>query len=200
MIRKAKLKKKLSKSKTKAKSKTKSTKKLPPRKDQWAWLAELKGIKYFDPDNKTQTRQFKKSDPWSLLWNPITNELLGIKNSLCKDVELKGKNILNLPAMKSFIAFQDHPSLEDYDFSKNFISTLKQPIKWEFLGKGKQIDYWSEKFNLNDFWLYYHKFGEYDQNMPIVQDHKVKIYYDPLNKLIKIAGGKLTVTERGIIN
>jgi hypothetical protein len=196
MIRKVKS-KKFSKSKVKAK--VKATK-LPPRKDQYSWLAELKQIKYFDPDQKTKTVKFKKSDPWSLLWNPITNELLGIKNSLCKDVELKGKNILNLPAMKSFIAFQDHPSLEDYDFSKNFISTLKQPIKWEFLGKGKQIDYWSEKFNLNDFWLYYHKFGEYDQNMPIVKDHKVKIYYDPLNKLIKIAGGKLTVTERGIIN
>lgn len=188
------------KPKKKVFSKVKKPRKLPPRKDQWALLAALKQIKYFDPDNATITINFKKADPWSLLWNPTTNELLGIKNSLFTDVELKGKGILNLPAMKSFIAFQDHPSLEDYDFSKNFISKLITPIKWEFLGKGKQIDYRSDKFNLNDYFLYYHKFGEYDQNMPIIKDHKVSIYYDRANKLIKIAGGKLTVTERGIIN
>ena len=162
MIRKAKIKKNLSKSKTKVKTK------LPARKDQYSWLAELKQIKYFDPDNVTKTRKFKKSDPWSLLWNPITNELLGIKNSLCKDVEIKGKSILNLPAMKAFIAFQDHPSLEDYDFSKNFISTLKQPIKWEFLGKGKQIDYWSEKFNLNDFLHNAHLTKKWKKNLKLL--------------------------------
>ncbi len=178
----------------------KSSNKLPTKKDQYAWLASLKQIKYFDDQNKIRTRTFKKSDPWSLIWNPLTKELVGIKNSSLKGIELQGKGILNLPAMKSFIAFQDHPSLEDYDFTKNFMSTLQKPIKWELLGKGKQIDYKSDKFNLNDFWLYYHKFGEYDQNMPIVRDHKVNIYYDRINKMIKISGGKLIVTERGIIN
>lgn len=176
----------------------KSSSKLPKKEDQFAWLAELQLIKYYDAiTNKVITHEFK-NPKWSLLWNPTTKELIGIKDSLLKPKTLK--NAKSLPAMKSFIAFQDFGSPLDYDFNKNWSCYLGVPLKWELLGKGKQVDYWSEKFNKLDFWSYYHKFGEYDRDMPIVKDHKVMIYYDWKNKLIKIAGGKLIVNERGIIN
>lgn len=101
--------------------------------------------------------------------------------------------------MKSYISFQDYYSPDKYDLSKNFGSFFELPIKWELLGKGKQVDYFSDKFE-GDWIYYYHKFGEYDQSQPIVKDHKVNIYYDRKNKLVKMVGGKLTVTNRGIIN
>lgn len=177
-------------------SKRKSKNRLPKKEDQFAWLAEFRQIKYYDAiTNEVVTHKFKN---WSLLWNPITKELIGIKNELLVPRELK--NGKKLPAMKSFIAFQDYENPIEYDFSKNWSSYLNVPLKWELLGKGKAVDYWSDKFNKLDFWTYYHKFGEYDQNMPIEKDHKVMIWYDRNNKLIKMAGGKLTVTERGIIN
>lgn len=178
---------------------SKSGLKLPKKEDQFAWLADFRQIKYYDLiTNQVITHNFKD---WSLLWNPITKELIGIKNSLITPKDLSGvKNKKSLPAMKTFIAFQDYENPISYDFSKNWSSRLKLPLKWELLGKGKAVDYWSDKFNKLDFWTYYHRFGEYDQNMPIEKDHKVMIWYDWGNQLIKMAGGKLTVTERGIIN
>lgn len=190
----------MKKSTLKLKSKTKKKLTLPKEKDQYAFLADLKLIKFYNYENKVKTIKFYDSDPWSLIWNPVTKQLLGIKNSLLKCVEIKSKKLFSLPAMKSYIAFQDHKDIKDYDFSKNFISSLTLPIKWNLLGKAKQIDYYSDKFNINDYWLYYHRFGEYDQSMPIVKDHKVQLYYDCANQIIKIEGGKLIVTERGIIN
>lgn len=186
-------------SKKKRSSKRKSKNDLPKKEDQFAWLADFRQVKYYDAvTNEVVTHKFKN---WSLLWNPITNELIGIKNSLITPKDLSGvKNKKSLPAMKAFIAFQDYENPISYDFSKNWSSRLILPLKWELLGKGKAVDYWSDKFNKLDFWTYYHKFGEYDQNMPIEKDHKVMVWYDKNNKLIKMAGGKLTVTERGIIN
>lgn len=180
-------------------SKRKPKNSLPKKEDQFAWLADFRQIKYYDLiTNQVITHNFKD---WSLLWNPITKELIGIKNSLITPKDLSGvKNKKSLPAMKAFIAFQDYENPISYDFSKNWSSRLKLPLKWELLGKGKAVDYWSDKFNKLDFWTYYHRFGEYDQNMPIEKDHKVMVWYDWGNQLIKMAGGKLTVTERGIIN
>lgn len=174
--------------------------KLPKLEDQYALLAQLKLIKYYDPvTNKVKTHKFGDKNPWSLLWNPITKELIGIKDSLLFKKTLKSKNLHSLPAMKSYISFQDYFSSDKYDFTKNFGSYLKLPLKWELLGKGKQVDYYSDKFE-GDWVYYYHRFGEYDQSQPIIKDHKVNIYYDWQNKLIKMSGGKLTVTKRGIIN
>lgn len=174
--------------------------KLPKLEDQYAWLAQLKLIKYYDSiTNKVITHKFGDEQSWSLLWNPIVKELIGIKNSLLYNKNIKGSDISSLPAMKSYISFQDYHSPDKYDFTKNYGSKLKLPIKWEHLGKGKQVDYYSDKFEGE--WIYYwHRFGEYDPNMPIERDHKVQIYYDRKNKLIKMAGGKLDVTHRGIIN
>lgn len=180
--------------------KIKSSKsKLPKLEDQYALLAQLKLIKYYDPVNgKVIIHKFHNRDPWSLLWNPVTKELIGIKDVLLFKKNIKG-NINNLPAMKSYIDFQDYFSSDKYDFSKNFGSYLKLPLKWDWLGKGKQVDYYSDKFE-GDWVYYWHRFGEYDQSQPIEKDHKVNIYYDWQNKLIKMVGGKLTVTKRGIIN
>jgi len=180
------------------KTSQKKKKKLPNEKDQFGFLADLKKIKYYDSkNNKVKTVKF---DDWSLLWNPLRKELVGICNKdLCK-IKLDYKDLKNLPAMKAHISFQDFPSYQDYDFSKNYISDMKHPIDFELIGKGKEIEYYSDKFNKGDWCLYYHEFGEYDQSKPIVKDHKVMVYYDPYNQLIKCSGGKLTVTERGIIN
>lgn len=173
--------------------------KLPPRKDQYAWLAELRLIKYYIPSTgKVNTQKFGKD--WSLLWNPTTKILLGVKNSILKKLDVDGDSLKSLPAMKAFIDFQDHSEHTDYDFSKNWKSVFHYPIKFELLGKGKQIDYYSDKFNKGQFHYYYHEFGEYDQSKPIVEDHKVMIYYDRKNNIILVKGGKLTVTKRGIIN
>lgn len=173
---------------------------LPKAEDQYALLAQLKLIKYYDPVNgKIVTHKFGDKDPWSLLWNPLIKELIGIKKSFLYHKSLKGKDIPSLPAMKSYVSFQDYHSPDKYDFTKNYGSNLYLPLNWEYLGKGKQVDYFSDKFE-GDWIYYWHKFGEYDQNMPIEKDHKVQIHYDRKNKLIKMSGGKLTVTQRGIIN
>ena len=103
--------------------------KLPKKEDQFAWLADFRQVKYYDAvTNQVITHKFKD---WSLLWNPITKELIGIKNSLITPKDLSGvKNKKSLPAMKAFIAFQDYENPISYDFSKNWSSPVENMEKW----------------------------------------------------------------------
>lgn len=181
----------------KKRTKKKSAKeKIPPKKYQYGWLAELRLISYYDPfTNKVKTKKFRKG--WSLVWNPTTKELVGIPNSKLKKLKKLPKKLLKSEAMRSHIRFQNK-NLNNYDFSLNYDSDIIIPFKWEKLGKGKQIDYYSDKFD--DGWFYYyHEFGEYAHDKPPIKNHRVNIYYNDANGFFRAKGGKLDVTERGII-
>jgi hypothetical protein len=171
-------------------------KKIPSPKNQYSLLAELRLISYYDENNKVKTIKFKKNQ-WSLLWNPSTKELKGVPNDSLVKLKFLPNSMFSSKAMKDHIAFQDYKSLDNYDFTCNFTGGEIKPAKWVKLGKGKQIDYFSDKFN--DGWCYYyHPFGDFGSEF-IIKDHKVNIYYSEVNNFYKAKGGQLTVTRRGII-
>jgi len=183
--------------KKKRSTKKKSASKIPSKKYQYGWLAELRLISYYDPfTNKVKTKKFRKSK-WSLIWNPTTKELVGISNSKLNKLKKLPKELRNSKAMKAHIKFLNR-NLDNYDFTKNYDSDVILPLKWIKLGKGKQIDYFSDKFD-DGWYYYYHEFGEYEHSLPPIKNHGVNIYYDQINELFRAKGGKLDVTERGII-
>lgn len=185
------------KKKRSTKKKSAKKKKLPSKKYQYGWLAELRLLSYYDPfTKKVKTKKFRKGK-WSLIWNPTTKELVGISNSRLNKLGKLPEEMLRSAAMKSHIKFQNK-DLNNYDFTLNYDSDIILPLKWNKLGKGKQIDYYSNKFD-DGFYYYYHEFGEYEHNKPPVKNHGVNIYYDQYNDLWRAKGGKLDVTERGII-
>lgn len=172
-------------------------KKLPPKKYRFGWLAELRLLSYYDPKTKKpRAKRFRKGK-WSLLWNPYTKELLGVPNSSLIKLKKINKKIYSDKAMNSHIIFQNK-MIDNYDFTKNYKVDIITPFQWKKLGKGKQVDYFSNKFD-EGWYYYYHLFGEYDSSKPPTKNHRVNLYHDPRNNFYRAKGGKLNVTRRGII-
>lgn len=166
-------------------------------KGTYTLLARLVEIKY-EPVKKNpigkkvrgRTIQFK--DRWELIWDPIKKVLYGIKKSnLDKYKSLLKGGLINHPSYKMVKVFKDQ------DVSGAFEVELEKNADYEKLGKAVHVVYNSDKWNKGTHYDYIHEFGE--DGYVVNKNHGVNLYYDPMNKVYKMSGGKLNVDERGII-
>lgn len=164
-----------------------------PKKRQSTNLAALKEIRFHSLDGRKRTIKFDKKK-WELLWYPAEKYLLVVQKKDLKKLEnFDNKNYKHFPAYKMWKIFTDK------DFNQAFTLDLYKDKKFNKIGKGIHVVYHSDKWNPGDFWDYIHEFGE-GIDYVVVKNHGVNISYDPINKIYKMSGGKLDVTDRGIIN
>lgn len=160
-------------------------------------LAQLKEVKYqpIKKNPKTKTRSNSRTiefdDRWELLWDPKKKILYGVKKknfNLLKGVDLSG--IINHPSYKMVKIFKDQDVKSAFELEVD-------KRKFQKLGKGVHVVYKSDKWNPKKYYEYIHEFGE--DGYVVYKNHNVNIYYDPINQIYKMCGGKLDVDERGII-
>lgn len=163
-----------------------------PNKDCYTLLAQLKEIKYINFEGKNKILYFNR-DRWELLWNEGLKSLLGIKKKLLKKISLNKDNHIENPAFKMVKVFKD------YDFDSAFTADLEPPYKFEKLGKAVHVVYRSDKWNKHKYFNYIHEFGESGNETEINRNHGVNLFYNKKNRLFLMKGGKLIVSNRGII-
>lgn len=165
-------------------------------KGTYTLLARLVEIKY-EPKQKRnpigkkvrgRTIQFK--DRWELIWDPIKKVLYGVQKSNMKKGTLN-KGLSNHPSFKMVKVFKDQDAREAFEVN------LGKTAQFEDLGKAVHVVYRSDKWNKGTHYDYIHEFGE--DGYVVNKNHGVTLQYDPINRVYKMAGGKLNVDERGII-
>lgn len=171
----------------------KSSKQVETIKPDLTRLASLKEIRFETLDGKKRKIKFDKNK-WELIWNPIQKYLLVVP---CKD--LKTVKLTNENEYKHFPAYKMWKMFTSFKNDKAFIYKPYKNKMFNKIGKGIHVIYHSDKWNEGDFWDYIHEFGEGVDHI-VIKNHGVNVYYDPINKIYKMSGGKLDVTERGIIN
>lgn len=162
-----------------------------PNKDCYTLLAQLKEIKFVNFEGKNKIYYFN-NERWELLWNEKEKSLLGIKKKLLKKIPLDKENFQQNPAYQMVKVFKD------YDFDCAYTADLKEPLKFEKLGKAVHVVYRSDKWNKHKFFSYIHEFGE-DGSSIINKSHGVNLFYNKKNRLFLLKGGRLIVNQRGII-
>lgn len=168
--------------------------------NQFAELAPLIEISFTDnvtgekikqkfPRRKSKTNE----DSWVLLWNIPKKELWGVKRGRTVDItEVVPDDLIK--RSKAYKLYKDFNGWEEPNVS---LTRITKPFKWEKVGKAEHVVYHSDKNNRYDFYDYIHPFG--DNGYIQIKDHGVNLFYDRINKIFKISGGRLTVTERGIV-
>src|SRR5574338_11796 len=154
-------------------------------------LAQLKEIQYTTLSGKLRKIKFDKK--WKLLWDPITKILYVAPKKLFTKIKIDEDRVRHTPAYKMIRTFKAQP------FKNAFELDLIKKKEFERIGKGIHVVYRSDKWNEGDFWNYIHEFGEGIDHV-VIKNHGVNVYYDPINKIYKMNGGKLDVTDRGIIH
>lgn len=155
-------------------------------------LAQLKEIRYHTLDGRRKTIKFDKQK-WELIWDPIKKILLVTRKENLKRLKVDLKTIENLPTFKMWKDFTAHPVDKVYDL------VLNENFLFNKIGKGIHVVYRSDKWNKGDYWDYIHEYGEGLDHV-VVKNHGVNVYYDTVNKIYKMSGGKLDVTDKGIIH
>lgn len=156
-------------------------------------LASLKEIRFHELSGKKRSIKFDKKK-WQLIWNPIKKHLWVVPTKDLKKVKLTNEN-----EYKHFPAYKMWKVFTDFENDKAFIYQPTVQKAFNKIGKGIHVVYHSDKWNEGDYWDYIHEFGEGIDHV-VIKNHGVNVYYDPINKIYKMSGGKLDVTERGIIN
>jgi hypothetical protein len=163
-----------------------------PVKRAFTNLAQLKEIRYVTTEGKNRIIKFDRR--WELLWEPIEKILYVVpKKPLIKIKDFNEESVKHTPAYKMIHTFKAQP------FKNAYYLDLVKKKAFNKIGKGIHVVYKSDKWNEGDFWNYIHEYGEGIDHV-VIHNHGVNVYYDPINKIYKMYGGKLDVTERGIIH
>lgn len=148
-----------------------------------SWLYEATEIRWFDPKTDDEYTWVPEEDQyWMLLWSPKLRSLIVIP----RPAKMRKMNSVrrNMGAAQLYERFSEQPATQTHEIQ---IPAYEDLV---LLGKPMHLVYRSDKWNPGEWVDYIHE--SEDGVMLFADSHD-----DP--KIFIFAGGKLDVTERGII-